>query len=860
MPAPKPSVSYAGKTNMGASLLRKVWVLLLGLGLAAGQNSPEAYVQASNGAGSLFAYLASPVITQSNAVPLSAPAASATVSSAPVDTAAPPSPTRNPEAETQTVPVGDTAPSSSPSPVPTLANRVGNRARTTRYGVGSQAVAASDQNFDLRLTNERLTTESENLLDQLQAAQSKLEQYRQLQTRETDQYASEESALRSNISETNVTNEALEAQIVNLTALYEDSRTRLTAYQESLDTAQLESAQLENSTSSLQSLFNSVQTEVERIRIIQGAAAGYPLAEPRSAALSSENPFGYEEEVPVRPTVDIAGRVTANGIGEPIEITTGQNETYRLVRLRTGSGSNDDNGDDLEASTDMVYIVALALVFLLLSTLRVWLGHHIDSYLSPTLYTLFFDISLLALLAIVTGILNHMDWFDRDKIDLEKIMYGLGVFIVFWFLLGLWLVLSAQSMARRWFKAESECVDLRRVSQNYEDAYLEYNAEDGPRTSLRVYSTAQSAMQYAVMRQEFICPTYLPYTTEMFLRNDFNLAEYLAKCLAEAVERGMQLSGIGFAVLIICVGTWRLVIYFGFKTELTLFIVIPIVCILLCLLVLEKLKFVYFQLVPEVLDPHEIHLPADNFSRNPMMNVDKVPIPPYLTGSLEYLQSADNPYTCCGVSTNPLKLTCAYIFIGKFPNRHELLYWFDSYGPQFLLGLLQGVALILTFWMVVILIYYVPMLFEELAVWGIMAAVAAVLVWMFEAMYLLPEGLRYLTLTSKIEQMKDRKKVDEVVISSRSQRALKTVQLYRQIKLIYREMSRDEGKADFQGDTALPETMEQHIQEVFNLTCDPATQLLEIPQLSDALELCGIKASNDELRVFIWETDAVLFT
>jgi hypothetical protein len=640
--------------------------------------------------------------------------------------------------------------------------------------------------------------------------------------------------------------------------MYENSMSRLIAYQNGLLAAQLESAQLQNSTSSLQSQLNSAQSEVDQIRIIQGAAAGYPLAEPRSADMDTENPFGYDEEPRETQRVEIANRVQASGIGEPIDITTDQNETYRLVRISTGS-SDDDNGDDLEASTDMVYVVALALIFLLLSTMRVWLGHHIDTYLTPTIYTLFFDISLLALLAIVTGIINHMDWFDRDKISLKRIMYGLGLFIVFWFLLGLWLVLSAQSMTRRWFKAESECVDLRRVSQNYEDAYLEYYAEEGPQISYRQFASAQSAMQYAVMRQEFICPTYLPYTTEMFLRNDFNLAEYLSKCFAEVIERGMQLSGIGFAVLLLCVGTWRLIIYFGFKTELTLFIIIPIVSIFLCLLVLEKLKSVYFQLVPEVLDPHEFHLPADNFSRNPMMNVDKVPIPPYLVGSLEILQSPDNPYTCCGIRTNPLKLTCAYIFIGKYPNRHELLYWFDSYGPQFLLGLLQGVALILTFWMVVILIYYVPMLFDELAVWGIMAAVAAVLIWMFEAMYLLPEGLRFLTLTSRIEQMKDRRKVDEVITSSRSQRSLKTVQLYRQIKLIYREMSRDEGKADFQGDAPLPETMEQHIQEVFNLTCDPVTQLLEVPQLSDALELCGIKATNDELRVFIWETDAVLF-
>ena len=830
---------------MGLFGLQRFWVVLVVTEVVVAQNTPSSYVQASNTAGSLFTYLENPVITQ----PVkTTPAGTTGNTTAPVpsqgnDTAeepssAPPPAVRNPATEQPAIPIGD-------SSIPP--SRAGPHTRPTRYGVGTQPAATSDQNFNLRLTNQDLTTTSDQLLTQIRAAQRKLDQYQQLQTEETDQYAEEETALNSSNANLNVTNEGLEEQVANMTERYQGVVSQLRDYQESLQNAELNSERLSNYTETMREEFTSAQSELERIQTVQGAASiGFPLAEPRPISETTDGEQGT-----------VSGLLRRNSGKEASLEVTGSNTTYSIVQVVSGSDSNDDNADDLEASTDMVYVVALAMLFLLLSTLRVWLGHHIDAYLTSSLYTLFFDIAVLTMLTVVTGVLYHMGWFDRDKIDLKKIVYGLCIFILFWFLLGLWFVLSAQSMARTWFRAEGECMDLRRVSQNYEDAYLEYNAEEGPRIGYRQFAGAQSAMQYAVMRQEFICPTYLPYTTEMFLRSDFNLADYLSKCLGDIIDHALQLTGIGFLVLLICVGTWRLCIYFGFKTELTLFIIIPVVCILTSLILLEKLKSIYFQLVPYVLDPHEFHLPADNFSRNPMMNVEKVPIPPYLTGSLEYLQSPANPYTCCGTPTNPLKLTCAYIFIGKFPNRHELLFWFDSYGPQFVLGMVQGVALILTFWMVVILIYYVPMLFDKLEVWGIMAAIAAVLIWLFAAFYLLPETLRVLTLTSRIEQMKDRRIIDSVIISSRNQRAIKTVQLYRQIKLIYREMSRDEGKAEFQGGVALPDTMEKHIQEVFNLTCDVNTQLLEIPQLSDALELCGVTASNDELRVFIWETDAV---
>ena len=79
------------------------------------------------------------------------------------------------------------------------------------------------------------------------------------------------------------------------------------------------------------------------------------------------------------------------------------------------------------------------------------------------------------------------------------------------------------------------------------------------------------------------------------------------------------------------------------------------------------------------------------------------------------------------------------------------------------------------------------------------------------------------------------------------------VKLYRQMKLVYREMNRSSGRSEMY---ALPEYMQEFVQEVFRLSCNPGEDLLPLERVEDALDLCGAKLSLDELRVFMWESDA----
>src|SRR5574343_1643287 len=133
----------------------------LGARQAGAADSDLGYGLATNSAGNLFAFMSNPVIAQAPAAtPTDAGGSSPEAETVPESPPPPSNATRNAEAEAQTVPLGDSAP---PPATAASANPRNYRPRPVMYGVGSQALAAADQNFDLSLTNERLEQESEDL-------------------------------------------------------------------------------------------------------------------------------------------------------------------------------------------------------------------------------------------------------------------------------------------------------------------------------------------------------------------------------------------------------------------------------------------------------------------------------------------------------------------------------------------------------------------------------------------------------------------------------------------------------------------------------------------------------------------------
>lgn len=200
------------------------------------------------------------------------------------------------------------------------------------------------------------------------------------------------------------------------------------------------------------------------------------------------------------------------------------------------------------------------------------------------------------------------------------------------------------------------------------------------------------------------------------------------------------------------------------------------------------------------------------------------------------------------INFNPFKLTCAYLFLGRMPNRHELAFWFDSYGPNFITITVQAISVLHTLWITAIILYYFPVFINQVEGFGIYLVLLGISIWIVNGFYLLPKVLISLCLTSKIELMKERKMIEETAEYSKKVIIDKTVKVYRQLKMIYREVKgMDEGEE--KGD--ILETMKGIAQEVFYLFAENNT--IHATQLDDVLSLIGIRLREDELRLFAKE-------
>jgi hypothetical protein len=79
---------------------------------------------------------------------------------------------------------------------------------------------------------------------------------------------------------------------------------------------------------------------------------------------------------------------------------------------------------------------------------------------------------------------------------------------------------------------DDRCTDLKSLRSNYKQIHQDF--QDGT-VSQRVLRAEHKYIEFAIMRQEFICPTYLPPVAESFLRKDFDFGEYLTRSITDVL-------------------------------------------------------------------------------------------------------------------------------------------------------------------------------------------------------------------------------------------------------------------------------------------------------------------------------------
>ena len=161
-----------------------------------------------------------------------------------------------------------------------------------------------------------------------------------------------------------------------------------------------------------------------------------------------------------------------------------------------------------------------------------------------------------------------------------------------------------------------------RIQKQYELLYLE-----------RKEAELLPFVEYLVMRQEFITPSYLPMLRESFHRSDFNFADYLVRSLADTLAHFFSLRvltlGLCFVLFLIAHFITKLFSSAGHALATVLFLV--------TVLIVTQLSFIHLtrvlsKLVPAIAHPSYVNLQLELDAIDPFQHYSRLLRPEYLGG------------------------------------------------------------------------------------------------------------------------------------------------------------------------------------------------------------------------------------
>lgn len=97
----------------------------------------------------------------------------------------------------------------------------------------------------------------------------------------------------------------------------------------------------------------------------------------------------------------------------------------------------------MDISDAMLYVIGCGFLFLILHACRIVVGFNLEAFLTPALYSLLIDVSILALLCCLTAIFDYGKVLKRNWIDIDSVATGIALFLITWFIIGIGLIIAA---------------------------------------------------------------------------------------------------------------------------------------------------------------------------------------------------------------------------------------------------------------------------------------------------------------------------------------------------------------------------------------------------------------------------------
>jgi hypothetical protein len=465
---------------------------------------------------------------------------------------------------------------------------------------------------------------------------------------------------------------------------------------------------------------------------------------------------------------------------------------------------DDDDGDEKEESYQFLFVIGLLFMFLILETVKYYSDKVFFSAFFRAFLGLIVGLALFCLIIAVLTIFVLKEVFEESDLYFELVYQGCFVFVLAWFLIGFWIVLACQSFSIIWEKLE--------------DKLCKGKADD-------------STKDFGIMRKIFIANPFLPVFTERVLRPDFNFSEYLKQSVAEILIQVFALSPLTFFFVVVEIFVWRAVLTASSSFKIYFLLGVNLTVLILAAICLFKCKKICGMLIPT--EGQNLQIEYDYNS------VIRIQMPRYLEGRIP------GPASDAKIlSVFSLKLTCSYLFLGVYPNRHQLLFWLDSFGVRFMVSLLQLCIITLSLWASVMVLYFQSLFsYDYICIAVISISVISSLGLI---LFLLPLWVKSLTISSSIEMMKRTEVIRKVIENTQSQRMRRNWRLQTQFQSLWRDVLMDSQ------DEKLPKLnihLKTLIKEAFEL--GTVTWKMHYLKVKDLLTRIGVEMDNDQFRVFL---------
>ena len=472
------------------------------------------------------------------------------------------------------------------------------------------------------------------------------------------------------------------------------------------------------------------------------------------------------------------------------------------------STNDDDDDDEKEESFEFIFVIGLLFMFLVMESIKYYSDKVLYSAFFKALVSLIVVLGLFCVVAAVMTIFVAKDVFDDSDLYFDMVYRGFFVFVLSWLGIGLWIVFACQSFAIIWERAED------RLCKNQVD---------------------ESNKEFGIMRKLFISNPYLPVFTERVLRPDFNFSEYLKQSVAETLIQVFSLSPLTFILIIFQMFIWRLILTSSNTTQTYFILTFSILLLILSVTCLLKCKKICSALIPS-----EGQNLGIEYDYNSQINI---PLPNYLKSRIPGPGS-----DLVLFSIYSLKLTCSYLFLGVYPNRHQLLFWMDSFGVKLMISLIQLCILNLSLWSTLMFLYF-PSLYSssyfQIVFLSISSLCAAVTIF-----FILPLWIKFLTISSSVEMMKKTETISKVVQMTQSQRMKRNWRLLNQFQSLYRDLLMDTSNEKL---PKLDKDLKYLIREAFELSS--SNWKIFYIDVKYLLHRLGVEMDNDQFRVFLKDCD-----